>query len=199
MSTALVELPPDARRIVVRGTSGSGKTTLARAISASLGIPHVELDGIFHQRGWTPLPDAEFTSRVRAAAADESWVVCGNYRQVAPILFERADTVVLYDLSRPLVMWRVVTRTLSRAARNEELWNGNREGLRNVASLDPQVSIVAWAWTTHKRRHHDTLEMLSNPPRGDLRMVHLTSARDERRFYRALEGRTSASVRPPSR
>lgn len=199
MSTGLVEMPRDARRIVVRGTSGSGKTTLARAISTSLGLPHVELDAIYQQREWTPLPDEEFISRVRTIAAAESWVVCGNYHQVAPILLERADTVVLYDLSRPLVMWRVVTRTLSRAVRNEELWNGNREGLRNVASLDPQVSIVAWAWTTHERRHLNTLEMLENPPRGDLRMVHLTTAREERRLYRAMEGRARASTPPRTR
>lgn len=199
MSAATVELPRDARRIVVRGTSGSGKTTLARAISEALHIPHVELDGIFQQPDWTPLPDEEFIAEVRAFAAEDAWVVCGNYRQVAPIILERADTVVLYDLSRPLVMWRVITRTVSRALRNEELWNGNREGWRNIASLDPQVSIVAWAWTTHERRHHATLEMLANPPRADLRFVHLTSARDERRLYRALERRRSPATRPSNR
>lgn len=188
-----MELPRDARRIVVRGTSGSGKTTLAKAISERLGIKHVELDGLFQQRDWTPLPDAEFIAQVRAAAAEDAWVVCGNYRQVAPILLERADTVVLYDLTRKVVMWRVVTRTLSRAVRNEELWNGNREGWRNIASLDPQTSIIAWAWTTHERRHRATLEMLATPPRSDLRMVHLATTRDERRLYRSLEGRRSTS------
>jgi adenylate kinase family enzyme len=197
MSSAGVELPCDARRIVVRGTSGSGKTTLARAISASLGIPHVELDALFQQPSWTPLPDSVFIPKVQAVAEQESWVVCGNYRQVTPILLGRADTVVLYDLSRRLVMWRVVTRTLSRAVRNEELWNGNREGWRNIASLDPQTSIVAWAWTTHARRHEATLEMLAHPPHSGLRMVHLTSTREERQLYRALEGRTS--TRPTRR
>jgi SAM-dependent methyltransferase/adenylate kinase family enzyme len=198
MSAATVVLPRDARRIVVRGTSGSGKTTLARAISESLGIPHVELDGIFQQPDWTPMPDEKFVAKVRAVATTESWVICGNYRQVAPFILERADTVVLYDLSRPLVMWRVITRTVSRALRNEELWNGNHEGWRNIASFDPQTSIVAWAWTTHERRHQATLEMLANPPRADLRMVHLTSARDERQLYRALEGRSSTATRPAS-
>ena len=38
------------------GTSGSGKTTVARRIAARLGLPHVELDSIYHQPGWTTLP-----------------------------------------------------------------------------------------------------------------------------------------------
>ena len=38
------------------GNSGSGKTTLGRALAELLGVPFVELDGIFHQPGWTELP-----------------------------------------------------------------------------------------------------------------------------------------------
>jgi adenylate kinase family enzyme len=183
----------------VRGTSGSGKTTLAKAISSVRGIPHVELDGIYHQRGWTPLHDDEFVERVNAVSATPEWVVCGNYRQVSATLLDRADTVVLYDLPRWLVMWRVVTRSLSRAVRNEELWNGNREGWRNLASLDPQTSIIAWAWTTHERRHLSTLELLERPPNDALRLVHLTSAAAERHFYRWLEApRSRRSVEPPT-
>ncbi len=34
-----------------------------------------------------------------------------------------------------------------------ELWNGNRERLRDVLSLDPERSIVTWAW-----RMHDTYD-----------------------------------------
>ena len=35
-----------AARIIVYGNSGSGKTTMARALSAELGIPHLDLDTI---------------------------------------------------------------------------------------------------------------------------------------------------------
>jgi ABC-type dipeptide/oligopeptide/nickel transport system ATPase component len=55
------------RRISVVGNSGSGKTTVAKALAARLGVPHVELDAIFHQPNWTPLPADEFRRRVADA------------------------------------------------------------------------------------------------------------------------------------
>jgi adenylate kinase family enzyme len=40
-------------RVSILGTSGSGKTTLARRLAAALDLPHLELDAVFHQPGWT--------------------------------------------------------------------------------------------------------------------------------------------------
>ena len=47
----------------VIGCSGAGKTTFGRALAARLSAEFVELDAIFHQRGWTPL--AEYGARLR--------------------------------------------------------------------------------------------------------------------------------------
>jgi gluconate kinase len=47
-------LGPEERRVLVAGTSGSGKTTLAQRVSEVLGVPHVEIDGLFHGPDWVP-------------------------------------------------------------------------------------------------------------------------------------------------
>jgi adenylate kinase family enzyme len=185
-SCVVAQLPCDARRIVIRGTSGSGKTTLARRICTVTGMPHVELDGVFHQPGWQPLSDDAFTERVAAVVAEDAWVVCGNYRQVADLLLARADTIVLYDLPRRVVMARILRRTLRRTVRREELWNGNKERWRNLFSTDPEESVVAWAWTTHQARHEWTTQFLARPPRDGLSLVHLTTVADERLFCAGL-------------
>ena len=52
------------------GTSGSGKTTVGRALAARLDIPFIELDSIFHQPGWTELPEEEFRERYADAMED---------------------------------------------------------------------------------------------------------------------------------
>jgi len=54
-------------RISVVGTTGSGKTTLARALSAQLGLPYIEMDALNWQAGWRDLSRSdpeEFVRRV---------------------------------------------------------------------------------------------------------------------------------------
>jgi hypothetical protein len=63
-------------------------------------------------------------------------------------VWSKADVIAFIDLPRSQVTFRVVKRTIRRLLRREELWNGNRESLRNVLSLDPAKNIVLWSWTT---------------------------------------------------
>ena len=119
-------------RILVIGNSGSGKTTLASRISNLFDIPHIELDAIFHQANWSPLDDDAFRERVQTETLQTDWVVCGNYSIVRDIIWERAETIIAIDLPRWKNMWRIVRRTARRAIRREELWNNNRESLKDV-------------------------------------------------------------------
>jgi adenylate kinase family enzyme len=137
------------RRISVVGNSGSGKTTLARRLAEALSVPHLELDSVFHQPGWQPLEREVFRSRVDEFTAGESWVVDGNYSAVRDIVWSRADTVVWLDFPRHRVMWQLTARTLRRMATGAELWNGNRERWQNLFRMNPEQSILAWAWTRH--------------------------------------------------
>jgi adenylate kinase family enzyme len=62
----------------VVGNSGSGKSTVASALAARLRVPWVELDALYHQAGWQPLPAEEFRARVAATITADGWVVDGN-------------------------------------------------------------------------------------------------------------------------
>jgi adenylate kinase family enzyme len=144
--------------VAVVGCSGSGKTTLAAALARALGVTHIELDSIYHQSGWTPLSDEEFRERVTAVTEPDTWVVDGNYSVVRDIIWERADTVVWFDLPYVKVMARTIRRTVRRSFTREVLWNGNREPLSNLWSLKPEKSIIAWTATRHgvyRRRYRD--------------------------------------------
>jgi adenylate kinase family enzyme len=131
------------------GCSGSGKSTLARSLARTLGVPHVELDAIFHQPGWTPLDDDTFRARVGQATEGRGWVVDGNYSGVQDIVWPRADTVVWFDLPYGVVMARTIRRTVRRVVTRQVLWNGNREPWSNLCSWKPEKSIIAWAATRH--------------------------------------------------
>ncbi|MCU1600264.1 MAG: toxin [Frankiales bacterium] len=133
-------------RYWVSGNSGSGKTTLSAELARRLGIPHIELDGLFHQPGWGQQDTAVFVAEVLAATAGEAWVLDGNYRGRLTGQVE-ADVYVWLDYPRWITFPRVLRRTLRRVLLREELWNGNREVWRNVLSRDPETSILRWSWT----------------------------------------------------
>jgi adenylate kinase family enzyme len=138
------------RRVAVIGGSCSGKTTVSSALAARLGVPHVELDALHHDANWTEAPAELFQQRVKAALAvsPDGWVVDGNYfGKLGGFVLERADTVVWLDVPYATVIGRVLWRTWSRLVRSTELWNGNRERLRDLFGRN---SIVWWVLTTHR-------------------------------------------------
>ncbi len=169
-------------RIAVVGSAGSGKTTMTRMLSERLGVPALELDSVHHRENWTPLPDDEMRSVVADFTAADRWVVDGNYPVVSEIVWRRADTVVWLDLSRPRVMRRLVSRTALRGLRRTELWNGNREDLRNVLRRDPEQNLLLWAWTRHG-------PLRSRYERAAAEHVHVTvyRLRDPKEVDRFLE------------
>lgn len=172
------------RRIAVVGTSGSGKTTMARRLAEGLGVPHIELDALHWGPGWMPRSVEEFRQRTAEALASEAWTTDGNYSQVRDLVWSRADTVVWLDLPLPVVLWRVILRTILRVARREELWGGNRENVRN--SFFSRDSIILWALKTYRRRRREYPLLLSRPEYGHLRVVHLRSPRQARRWLREV-------------
>lgn len=174
-------------RIAVVGSSGSGKTTVARAVAEQLRCPHLELDSVFHQADWTPLPDDEFRSAVAAFVAGESWVVDGNYTShgVNDLVLDRADTAVWLDPPKRTVMRRVIWRSIRRSATAEDLWNGNRERPANLVKWDPEDNIIRWTWTRfeHTRRKYEG--RLADPRWQPLAVHRLRSDEDVAAFLAA--------------
>jgi adenylate kinase family enzyme len=165
------------KRVSVVGNAGAGKTWLGRRIAHVLGVPFVELDAIHHLAGWEPIDPGEFLARITAMAATDAWVIDGDGRPVVlngPV-WQRADTVVWLDLPRPTVMVQVTLCTLRRTVRREELWNGNRERIRNLWTRDPHKSTVRWAWTQHAKYQRRLSSAMAAPAFDHLPFVRLRS------------------------
>ena len=175
------------QRVSVVGNSGSGKTTLARALGRAMGVPHLELDGIYHQPNWEPLDRDEFRRRVGEFIAAGRWVIDGNYSAVRDLVWARADTVVWLDLPRRRVMRQLLWRTIRRGALRRELWNGNREQLASLFKADPQESIVRWAWTRHHAYRERYLTASRDPANAHLTFVRVRSSRDTAALLRRAQ------------
>jgi hypothetical protein len=93
-------------RVLVAGTSGSGKSTLAHHLAATLELRYVELDALHHGANWAPQP--AFVEDVTRFATEPRWATEWQYPAVRERLAQRADLLIFLDLSRPVVMTRVI-------------------------------------------------------------------------------------------
>jgi len=179
------------RRICIIGTSGSGKTTLARQLAERLDIPHVELDALHWQSGWTSTEIPLLLARVTVALAGDTWVVDGNYNSLRDVTWARADTLIWLDYSLPLVLSRITSRTARRLITRTELWNGNRERWGSVFSRD---SIILWSLTTWGKNRRRYRQQFAQPDFVHLRLIRLRSPRETRRWLQSLAAASSVSV-----
>lgn len=178
--------PPESlgRRVSVVGTSGSGKSTVARALSARLGLPHVELDALNHEPDWRQADPDVLRARVTAATEGDGWVVDGNYGRTRDLVWPRAEAVVWLDYPLAPVMIQLLRRTLRRLWYREELWNGNRERLSHHLQWD---GLIFWALRTHGMYKREYESLLARPEHQHLRVVRLRHPREARRWLAPLE------------
>jgi adenylate kinase family enzyme len=143
--------------VLVVGCSGSGKTTLAAELARRSGAPHVELDALEHGPGWQRSSDWEFRRGLERALAGGRWIVDGSYAERTRSVWAAAEHVVWLDYERALLMRRIARRTLVRWMQRQELWNGNRERLRDwPRSHHP----LRHTWRNHARNrsHYERLK-----------------------------------------
>jgi adenylate kinase family enzyme len=185
-SSTTAPWPPE--RVVVVGTTGSGKTTTAARIARAIDGKHIELDALHWRPNWTEASAAEFRALVREAIAAPRWAACGNYRgKAADLVWAAADTLVWLDYPFPLVMWRLLRRTVRRTRTQEELWAGNRE--RWKAQFLSRDSLFLWAVKTHGKHRREYPEWLRRPEFAHLRIVHARSPRDTDAFVTSIPPR----------
>lgn len=184
------------QRIVVIGTTGSGKTTMGNAIAQRLALPHVELDALNWGPSWTEVPRDIFRDRVAQAVSGGAWVVDGNYSKARNLVWSRATTIVWLDFSLPVILWRLLRRTIARTLTQEELWSGNRERIRTAfLSRD---SLFIWALQTYRRRRRSYPILLSQPEHAHLTVVRLRSPRAAAAWLASLNPGGAVPVREPS-
>lgn len=170
------------------GPAGSGKTTLAARLGVARALPHVELDALWWDPGWTEVGAEEFRRRLHPVVAGDRWVVCGNYyttgmREVA---WPRADTIVWLDLARWRTIGRILRRTLRRSLTRVELWSGNRERLGNILARD---ELLRFAWREYPKYRRRYSAIRDDPGLAHLTVIRLGSPRSVRAWLAEVSDR----------
>ena len=177
--------PHWAQRINIVGTTCTGKTTLARRLSEVLRIPHVEMDALYWEPNWTPVPAGILAQRVAGATSPDRWILDGNYGVVRDLIWSKATGIVWLDYPFPVIFLRLFSRTVRRAFFKEELWNGNRE--RFLTQFMSRDSLFLWALRSHRRRRKEIEVLLQQLEYAHLEVVHLRSPGQTNRWLRDFE------------
>ena len=173
------------KRVVVIGTSCSGKTTFASQLADELAIAHTELDVLHWLPDWQMRPIEEFRLLVAEVAAQDRWVIDGNYSKVRDIIWPRATHLVWLNYPFRTIFSRALSRTLSRVVTREELFSGNRESLSRA--LFNQDSIVWWVLRTYKRRRREYPQLFQLPQNKHLEIVELKYQIEADRFIASIQ------------
>lgn len=174
------------QRVSVVGPSGSGKTTVAARISATLGLPHLELDAVHWQPNWTPLDTETLRARVDEFTRGQRWVIDGNYSKVRDIVTARADTVVWLRHGRTRVMGRLLRRSIGRVVIRQPLWNGNTERIRDLLDVRDPEHLVRWSWASFPKLAARYGAERDDPELRHLSWVILETPGDTERFLTEL-------------
>ena len=173
------------RRIAIVGTTGSGKSVLSEQLAQALSLKPIELDALFWMPDWQPALIELFRFRVEAATSAESWIIAGNYGQVRDLVWGRADTLIWLDYPLPLVLWRLLRRTVRRIISREDLWNtGNQETVGKA--FFSRHSILLYALKIHRRNRERFQADVDSGAYGELDVQVFRSPGQLRRWLREL-------------
>ncbi|TNF01378.1 MAG: adenylate kinase [Deltaproteobacteria bacterium] len=175
----------DYSKIVIVGSSSSGKTTLGRQLSKILGQPHQELDFFNWEENWTEAKHEVFRQRVDEFTSKTKWITDGNYGRVQDLTINRATLVIWLDYSLPLILSRFFRRSIRRSITKEELWNGNRETLKN--SMWGKESLLAWILQVYPKNIARYEEMITNNDSSKRRFLRFKTPRETKDFVQKLE------------
>ncbi|MFD9305086.1 AAA family ATPase [Streptomyces sp. NPDC060048] len=170
------------QRVLVVGISGAGKSTLARGLGRRLGLPYHEMDALhFTGPGWTVSPS--YAADAARIARSERWIFDSSGPEaVRDLLWRRADNVVWLDHARPVVMRRVLLRSVRRSLLRERLFGGNRERWREWLRPDHPAW---WAWSRYASRRAEIGRRAGDARFAPLTVVRLHSPRAADAWLRA--------------
>jgi adenylate kinase family enzyme len=118
----------DMKRVLILGPGASGKSTLAARLGEITGLPVVELDRVFWQRGLLPTPRDRWVERQQRLVAEDRWIIDGDLGpyDAVEVRLSAADTIIFLDFSFARCAWRALRRSRERADFWLWLWRYRR-------------------------------------------------------------------------
>ncbi|WP_367123787.1 adenylate kinase [Streptomyces phytohabitans] len=178
------------RKVAVFGPPATGKSTLARRLSVELGHPHTDLDDIlFGSDG--PLPLEEFRRRAEEVTRGDEWIVEGNFSKLADVVWHRADVLVWLDFPLPLIVYRIVRRSLRQLTGREDSAQARRLTWRKA--FFGRRSLLRTAIRKYRENRPRYSRQVAGTARLGVEVVRLRGPREVRDWMGAVGPGSSGS------
>jgi len=147
-------------RIIVIGSSCSGKSTFSQQLAEKYKIKYIELDQFHWLPNWQERSDKEFIQLVDQATLADTWVMDGNYSKVRDITWPRATQIIWLNHPFHVVLYRAITRSISRIITRKKLFSDNVESFQKTfLSRD---SIILWVLKTYHKKQIEYAKLLNH-------------------------------------
>jgi adenylate kinase family enzyme len=140
-------------KITVIGSGGSGKTTFSVKLGECLSVPVYHLDAFYWKPGWVKTPNDEWDSLQKDLVRKDEWIIDGNYERTLDIRLNASDTVIFFDISPWICLYRVVKRYVKYRGKTRPDLNE-----RCPESLD--LEFLRWILDFRKTKRPEILEKL---------------------------------------
>jgi adenylate kinase family enzyme len=162
------------KRVLVIGSGGAGKSTFARRLGELLDLEVKHLDKLYWRAGWQETAKDEWLDTVMQLAAEESWIMDGNYGGTLEVRVKHSDTIIFLDMPRLLCLWRITKRRVLYTGRSRP---DMAEGCPEQLSWE----FVRWVWDYSRTSRPKVLKLLRENSETK-KIVWLRSRADVERF-----------------
>ena len=165
------------KKIIIIGCSGSGKSTLSRQLGELMQIPVIHLDKLWWKPNWETASRDEFDVLHRAAMAEPTWIMDGNFSRTLPERLQNCDTVIYLDFNRVACIMGVLKRVFSNLGKvRPDMGEGCPERF--------DWEFLQWIWHFNKKHRRRYLQMLSELEGKEVYI--LKNRREVKRFLESL-------------
>ena len=160
---------------MIIGPGNAGKSTLARKLGNKLGLPVYHLDQYFWLPNWVPKEKKEWKTDHLKIIQQNSWIVEGDFGELYDIRALHADTIILLNLPRRIIIPRSFLRRLKYYGKTRpDMTNGNVEKFN--------LEYLKWLYKYNRTRALDLIAKYHDSKNT----IILKSQRDIEKFLRQL-------------
>jgi adenylate kinase family enzyme len=151
------------KRIAIIGLPGSGKSTWAVKVGKILDVPVHHLDKHMFTSNRQKINKSEFIELLKILVESESWVIEGCSFSTFEMRFARADTVLYFNFSRPLCIWRIFKRFVKPDTSLKDHADGNSQFFN--------LKMIRYIWNFNKEKGKRIEELRQTYKHIDFRMI----------------------------